>query len=71
MFPISSISGPFPIPATGGFAIPAPIPAGFGCSGLTAYLEWLGEPYENVPALMMRGPKALRFRRLNPTARTA
>jgi cytochrome P450 len=26
-------------------------------------LEWLDEPYENVPALMMRGPRRLRFRR--------
>jgi cytochrome P450 len=26
-------------------------------------LEWLGDPYENVPALMMRGPRTLRFRR--------
>jgi cytochrome P450 len=27
-------------------------------------LAWLGDPYENVPALMMRGPRTLRFRRL-------
>ena len=26
-------------------------------------LEWLGDPYENVPALMMRGPRQLRFRK--------
>ena len=26
-------------------------------------LEWLGDAYENVSALMMRGPKTLRFRR--------
>jgi cytochrome P450 len=26
-------------------------------------LEWLGAPYENVPALMMRGPRELLFRR--------
>ena len=26
-------------------------------------LEWLDEPYENVPALMMRGPRRLLFHR--------
>ena len=26
-------------------------------------LEWLGDAYENVSALMMRGPRTLRFRR--------
>ncbi|MBK6939596.1 MAG: hypothetical protein IPH13_05205 [Planctomycetes bacterium] len=59
VFPISSITGPFPIPATGGFALPAPIPAGFACSGLTAYLEWLvvkpaGGGLETSPGLHVR-----------------
>ncbi|MBK6939597.1 MAG: hypothetical protein IPH13_05210 [Planctomycetes bacterium] len=59
VFPINSITGPFPIPASGGFAMPAPIPAGFACSGLTAYLEWLvvkpaGGGLETSPGLHVR-----------------
>lgn len=34
-----------------------------GVLDLLDALEWLGDPYEPVPALMMRGPSTLRFRR--------
>ncbi|MBL8767705.1 MAG: hypothetical protein JNL94_10090 [Planctomycetes bacterium] len=59
VFPISSIVGPIGVPATGGFGIPAPIPAGFACSGLTAYVEWLvvkpgGAGLETSPGLHIR-----------------
>lgn len=41
VFPLAAIVGPIPVPATGNFGLPAAIPAGLGCSGATAYIQWL------------------------------
>ncbi|MBI4879371.1 MAG: hypothetical protein HY812_06880 [Planctomycetes bacterium] len=35
------IIGPIPVPAGGGFTIPAAIPGGFGGLGVSAYLQWI------------------------------
>jgi hypothetical protein len=59
VFPISSIVGPFPIPATGGFSAVTGLPGGLGCSNAVAYLEWLvvkpgGAGLETSPGLHIR-----------------
>lgn len=39
--PLVAVVGPIPVPASGSLALPAPIPAGLGCSGATAFVQWL------------------------------